>query len=704
MNYRTHLAELLEKTLSQPPFEVDVPLANIEGWIEVPKDSSLGDLAFPCFHFAKTLRRAPPQIAAEVEKAFVPSEGVSEAKATGPYVNFRINKTELAGTLLPAVLDGSYLAPRPRQADKIMVEYSQPNTHKAMHVGHARCAALGDSLVRMFEWGGHEVVAANYIGDEGTHVARCLWYYQNVFDGNPPEQNRGEFLGEQYVQATDWLDLGTLTRAPMPGVTTARVLDVETHSKENAWTVVQLETVDGERTVVCGGKGFAAGDRVAYVKPGLRVGGRAVGEIDKKGVLSVGMIASEAELGLSDDKEQIAVLSGSSQIGDEVAELYKTAEYPSVLAEFERRSREVGQVLQRLEGQEPEIHALWKETKQWSMDEFYAIYAWLNCRFDTWFYESEFGDISKRVVHEYLEKGVFVKSEGAVGADLSADKLGFCLLIKTNGTATYASRDISLATEKFDRFGVDRSVYVVDSAQSLHFQQVFKCLEKMGYEQAMKCHHHAYAQVVLRGADGEPVKMSSRKGNVILFSQLRSGLVDIIREKFLERYRGEWPEDEIDAAGRAIALATIRYGMLKQDGDSLILFDLDEWTDPKGNTGAYFLYAYSRIRSILKRAGEPDLGQADWSLLSVQAEAEVILALEKYPDVVARATERFAPNAICSFLYDLAKKYNGMNRECSVLHAETDALRHARAALHDAVSRVLKHGLGLLGIETIARM
>ena len=704
MNYRAHLAELLEQTLSQPPFEVDVPRADLESWVEVPKDSSLGDFAFPCFHLARKLRRGPPQIAAEVEKAFSPSEAVAEVKATGPYLNFRINKADLASSLLPAVLDGSYLAPRPRQADKIMVEYSQPNTHKAMHVGHARCAALGDSLVRMFEWGGHEVVAANYIGDEGTHVARCLWYYQNVFEGEPPQENRGEFLGELYVKATDWLDLGTLTRAPVPGVTAARVVDVEPHREEKDWTVVALQTADGERTVVCGGKGFSSGDRVAYAKPGLRVGGRVVGEIEKKGVLSVGMIASEAEIGISEDREKIAVLPASAQVGDEVAELYKTEEFPSALKEFERRSREVGEVLQRLESDEPEMHALWEETKQWSMDEFHAIYAWLNCRFDTWFYESEFGEVSKGVVREYQDKGIFVESEGAVGADLSTDKLGFCILIKTNGTATYASRDISLAAEKFDRFGVGRSVYVVDSAQSLHFQQVFKCLERMGYKQAAKCHHHSYAQVVLRGEGGEPVKMSSRKGNVVLFSQLQRGLVDIIREKFLERYRGEWPEEEIATAGRAIALATIRYGMLKQDGDSLILFDLDEWTDPKGNTGAYFLYAYSRIRSILKRAGEPDLKQANWALLSVPGEAEVILALQKYPDVVARATERFAPNTICSFLYDLAKKYNGMNRECSVLHAESVELRHTRAALHDAVSRVLQHGLGLLGIGTIERM
>merc|ERR1712070_319040 len=147
------------------------------------------------------------------------------------------------------------------------------------------------------------------------------------------------------------------------------------------------------------------------------------------------------------------------------------------------------------------------------MEEFRRIYSWIGAEFDDWFFESEYGEVSKQLVREHQSSGVFVESNGAVGADLQKYGLGFCLLIKTDGTALYATRDLSLAQHKFNKCGIDRSVYVVDDAQTFHFQQVFKCLELMGSEEASKCHHLAYAQVVL--PDG---KMSSRKGNVILFS------------------------------------------------------------------------------------------------------------------------------------------------------------------------------------------
>ncbi|MFT7487407.1 MAG: arginyl-tRNA synthetase, partial [Candidatus Paceibacteria bacterium] len=569
--------------------------------------------------------------------------------------------------------------------------------------GHIRCASLGDSVARLIEWSGSEVVAVNYIGDEGTHVAKCLWHLRTHFHGELPSENRGEFLGEQYYQANERLDLGNMTAAPLPGVRAAKVTAVKQHPENKAWLVADVE-LDGESArVVVGAAGFAVGDLVGYAKPGMRVAGKEVGVVERGGVCSTGMLLSEKELGLSDNNDVIAVLPEGAHLGDEVAEVYRKPgglpENQSVLQEHARRSAEVSAVLQAVESGAGEIYDLWKTTFDWSMEEFYRIYDWLGCRFDHYFYESELGESSKALVREHQASGVFIESEGAVGANLSSDGLGFCVLIKRDGTALYATRDLALARRKFDEFGIDRSIYVVDSAQSLHFQQVFKCLERMGYDQASKCQHLAYGQVVL--PDG---KMSSRKGNMILFSQLEARLLSKIRSEFLDKYTGEWPAEEIDEAAHLIAMATMRYGMLNQVHNSKIVFDLDEWSAQTGNTGPYLLYAYARTRSILKQVGKVDGELVDWSLLTHELEADVLGWLADYHRTLERASDALLPQIVCSYAYELARKFSRMYKECSVLHAESDALRATRLHLIDATGRVLQHALSMLGIRTVERM
>jgi arginyl-tRNA synthetase len=296
---------------------------------------------------------------------------------------------------------------------------------------------------------------------------------------------------------------------------------------------------------------------------------------------------------------------------------------------------------------------------------------------------------------------VFVESQGAVGADLSKFGLGFCLLIKRDGTALYATRDLALAQRKFEEFKIDRSIYVVDAAQTLHFQQVFKCLELMGYKQVEKCYHCSYAQVIL--PDG---KMSSRKGNVILMSSLKDQLYSKINSEFLDKYIGEWPDEERIEAARRIALATMRYGMLNLENNSLVVFDMNEWTAKTGNTGPYMMYAYARTRSILRELGNgfEDLTNARWDLLTDETEADVLRWINEYHGVLEAAGRRYSPHMVCSFVYELAKRFSRMYQNCSVLRAETPELQRARAGLVRATGLVIQHALSMLGIETVERM
>ncbi len=698
-------AEIILQAITKSGFQTALTLDEIASSIEVPSDATHGDMAFPCFILAKSLRQAPPKIAVQIAEAAA-AIGVraplGKLVATGPYLNAFLDPNSLAASIIPEVLSGQFLARRTSRGTRVMVEYSQPNTHKAFHVGHIRSASVGDALWRLFDWNGNDTIPVNYLGDEGAHVARCLWYYTKNFRGEVPTSNRGEFLGKLYTEATNQLDLSTLTKAPFPGVIAVKVVKVAPHPSRKGLTVVGISLPKEERTVVTGASGFDVGDIVAYATPGTKVIGRTVGDVEVEGIRSVGMLCAEDEIGLS-EKKTVAVLPPPTALGTEVAELFRipSALPPSssVLGEMRRRELEVSDVLHKLESNEPRMKKLWEETKQWSMDELYEVYRWLNCRFDHYFFESECTEPSRAIVEEFKKKGIFIESDGAFGADLKAWKLGFCLLVKRDGNILYATRDLALAKMKFERYKVDRSIYVVDSAQTFHFQQVFKVLELMGYEQAKKCYHLAFAQVVR--PDG---KMSSRKGNVILFSELKDRLLKKIHAEYLSKYANEWPAEELDAAGHAIALATMRYGMLNQENNSEIVFDLDEWTSRSGNTGPYLLYAYARIASMLREGGGAPSLAHHLELLVHATETSVLLHLNAYHTTVQQAAEKYAPSILCAYLYELCKRFSRMYQQCSVLNAENPELRAARLSLVASVAKVIQHGLGLLGIRTIERM
>ena len=703
MSPRDLLARRLSQVLASEPFSLDMPAADLARSVGVAKDPTHGDYAFACFPLAKALRKSPVQIASDLapalRDALEDSDPFRSIEATQAYINVRIDAGKHAQRLVGEILAGDRLAPRPVTDTQVMIEYSQPNTHKGFHVGHIRNVALGHSLVNQFRFHGYDVVAANYIGDEGTHIAKCLWYLRNHFEGETPDTNRGEFLGQQYAAAVELLDLSVLTRVPHPNVFSARVVRSEPHPTNDKWQVVDVDTGDAHPTVVTAGRGFNVGDVVPYAAVGSVMNDRPVGVVDKQGVQSTGMICSSAEIGLGDGRD-IHVLDPTTPLGVPLTEWFRIdgqrdAEV-SVEALVASRNAEVRAVLQQLEAHEPEMHALWKETRQWSLDAFAEVYAWLGAPFDHDFFESEVSATSKQIILEAYEKGLLEKSQGAIGARL--DKLPFFLLLKSDGTGLYSTKDIALAQRKFDQFHIDRSIYVVDQSQSLHFQQVFATLELLGYDKARDCYHLAYGMVVL--PDG---KMSSRKGNVILFSRLRESVLQAIHAKYMDKFRGDWPDEEIEDTAKKVAIATVYYGMLNQGTLKDIVFDLEAWTEPTGQTGPYMLYAVARVRSILRKAGA-ERGAPDWNALGHETESELLLLMERFDEVALQALQDYRPQALCIYAYDLARAMNRHNKHCPVLKAETPGLREARLQLIDAAAQVLDRTLHLLGIDTVERM
>lgn len=585
------VASLLAEVL---PHEVELNAAGVAEQLAPPPNATMGDFAFPCFKFAKILRKSPKIIAEELAAALPTGDLLAEASAAGPYVNLRLSVAASAQQVLPRWLDGVGAERRPK-GERVMIEYSQPNTHKAFHVGHLRNVCLGDSLVRLLRTVGYDVVAANYLGDVGAHIAKCLWWYLDMLsdeERQPPAEAKGEWLGECYSKAA-----------------------------------IQLEDWDK-----------AKDDATAQEK----------------------------------------------------------------LAAAKARTTEI---LQKLEARDPELTAIWEQTRKWSLDDFDAIYAWSGVHFDRIFYESEVDEPGLRLVEEYLQKGVFRLSEGAVGIDNpEIEYMPFFMLRKKDGTSLYSTKDLALAKLKFNEYAVDRSIYVVDHRQSDHFRHVFLTLQKMGFEQAEKCVHVPYEMVDLPGG-----AMSSRKGTVVLFRRLREQMEGALREQHFAKYQGEWDDAEIAEKCHQVALGAIKYGMLQRDVSQKIVFDMDEWLRFEGNTGPYVQYVAARTASILRKAEERDKGlqpgaAADaFAALGEAAEGRLILALDRLDDVVKRAAEQLRPSILCAELFSLAKAYNRFQSECDVIHSEGQLLQ-GRLRLVQATRRALEWGLDLLGIPAPERM
>jgi arginyl-tRNA synthetase len=573
----------------------------VAGLLSTPPDPALGDYSFPCFRLAKALRKGPPQIANELAAALSSTPGMfASAVAAGPYVNLTLDLGRAAAIVVPPLARGESTR-RPPTGVRTMVEYSQPNTHKAFHVGHMRNLCLGDSLVRLLRWSGDDVVAANYLGDVGAHIAKCLWWYlDRLPDRSPPPDRRGEWLGELYSAASNQLD--------------------------------QWE--------------------------------------------------EKARQGDAD-----------------------------AAAELARAKARTSEILHRLEAREPEMTAIWRETRQWSLDEFAEIYRWCGAHFDRIFYESEVDEPGLRLVEEFLQKGLFVVSKGAVGVENAEIKhMPFFMLRKQDGTSLYSTKDLALARLKFEEYGVDRSIYVVDVRQSDHFRHVFLTLKKMGFAQAERCQHVPYEMVEL--PEGP---MATRKGNVVLFRSLRQQMADHLHREYFHKFEGEWPAEELAAAGQAVALGAIKYGMLNRDVNQKIVFDLAAWLNLEGNTGPYLQYTCARASSIIDKCAEAGQtldpataagGAATTERLAALRELqerELVVALDRLPGVLAAAAAQLRPSLVCAYAYDLCKAFNRFNKACRVKDSEPTLLQ-ARLALVQAFISALRETLGVLGIDAPRRM
>lgn len=373
-----------------------------------------------------------------------------------------------------------------------------------------------------------------------------------------------------------------------------------------------------------------------------------------------------------------------------------------VYAEASRKISDTGdesyrEIQQKIEKGDRELNKLRKQGIRWSEQHFKSIYAELDADFEHIFYDSELITEGKKVVDELLKKGIAEKSDGAVIINLEKYKLPTVVILRSDGTAVYITKDFALAKKKFSRFKIDRSIYVVGSEQINHFRQLFKILELYGFDQAKKCYHLAYELVMLESSR----KMSSRAGSVILYSDIRSQLKDKISKEVSKRHKS-WSKKRIKASEKAIFSSAIRFDMLKQEPRKVINYNLEKALDFEGETGPYVQYAHARICSILKKHGRKIDLDIDYSVFG-DSEMKLIRMLSDFHNTAGEAAEKYRVHLLCHYLLNLAQAFNEFYHTCPIL-AEEEKVMKARLVLADKVKQVLAQGLNLLGIEAPEEM
>ena len=516
------------------------------------------------------------ELAQQIADFIALPDGFERVEATKGYLNLYFSTGEYTRRVVDTVLtQEKAFGSGPRRDERLMVEFSQPNTHKAFHVGHLRSAILGDVLARILEFAGYDVVRANYPGDMGLHVIKWLWNYQKNHQGERPEKDITQWMGAMYAEANRRLE-------------------------ENP----ELET--------------------------------------------------------------------------EVRALY---------ARWDRR--------------DPDVVALWEETRQWSLDGFNEMYDLLDIHFDRYYFNSQAEHPGKEVVRELIEKGiaederpegpVIVKIDEKLG--LKNEKYRVLVVLRSDNTALYATEDLALAKMKFrDYPDLARSLYVVDVRQSLHFQQVFKTLELANYEWAERCQHIPYELVSLPGN----VVMASREGTVVL-------LEDLIREatrralEVVEQKNPELSHDQKAAIARATGIGAIKYPMLARENTKIVTFDWEAALDFNGQAAPYIQYAYVRANSILRKAGGqlPEEHSFNYDLSS--AEIQLVDWISRVPKEVQRAAAEYKPLYVASLAYELARSFSEFYMECPVLQAD-EPVRSGRLRLVAAARQAIANVLALMGI------
>ena len=568
IQFKTKIAEDISNA-------ININKEELEGYIEMPKDSKNGDYAFPCFRLAKELKKAPPMIANEIkEKIKIDEELIEKVEVAGGYLNFYIKKDKLANEVLKEMQEAKeYGKMDIGNGKNVVIDYSAPNIAKPFHIGHLRSTVIGAALYKIYKYLGYNVIGINHLGDYGTQFGKLiegykLWGNEYNIDENPIEE-----LTKIYIRINN----------------------------------------------LC--------------------------------------------------KEDEKVLEACRDN------------------------------FKKLEDKDPYCVELWEKFRKASLKEFQKVYDLLGSKFDSWNGEAFYSDKMPEVIEKLEKTGKLVESQGAKVVDLEDKGINTpCIIIKSNGSTTYATRDLAAILYRARTYDFDKALYVVSYEQTLHFKQVFEVAKLLGLDEKYinGLEHVSFGMVQL--PEG---KMSTRAGNMIKLEDLLQESIDRAK-KIIEEKNPDLEEKEETA--KKVGVGAVIFNDLANSRIKDEIFDWNTALNFQGETGPYIQYTYVRTKSVLEKAGKlPSLKEIKVENLLDEYSQDVLKLIYNFDDILIQVTKKEEPSILSRYLIDLAKAFSSFYNENKIIVDDKD-VQNARVFLTYSVGQVLKIGASLLGMEMPNKM
>ncbi|MBO7139823.1 MAG: arginine--tRNA ligase [Prevotella sp.] len=380
--------------------------------------------------------------------------------------------------------------------------------------------------------------------------------------------------------------------------------------------------------------------------------------------------------------------------------------------------KEAHEMLVKWEQGDAEVRALWEKMNNWVYAGFDETYKKMGVGFDKIYYESQTYLRGKSKVEEGLSKGLFFRKEdGSVWADLTDEGLDQKLLLRSDGTSVYMTQDIGTAEMRYEDYPIDKMIYVVGNEQNYHFQVLSILLDRLGFKWGRDLTHFSYGMVELPNG-----KMKSREGTVVDADDLMALMVEDAYKTSMELGKfADMTEEDRREIARIVGMGALKYFILKVDARKNMLFNPEESIDFNGNTGPFIQYTHARIRSILRKneelrmkneefaSGGDSSAAANSSLFTLHSsleekETELIQKMSEFTAAVEQAGKDYSPSGIANYCYELTKVFNQFYHDYSILNEPDEQKRNLRLVLARNVAKIIKNGMGLLGIKVPERM
>lgn len=541
---------------------------DISALLEVPPEKEMGDLALPCFGFAKILKKSPKIIAEELTEKLGKKKnelGLEQIRAVNGYLNFYFVREKFVKQVMETLGRQDFGIENIGNEKVICMDYSSPNIAKNFHVGHLRTTIIGNSIYKIYSKLGYNVIRINHLGDWGTQFGKLIAAYFK-------------------------------------------------------WSSKEL--------------------------------------VEEKGI-------------------------------EELLRIY--VKFNEEASKDESLIEEARQWFVKMEQNDEQALEIWNRFKDISMAEFSRVYELLGVSFDFYTGESFYRDKVPALVAKLNEKHLLSESAGAKVIDLSQYGMPPCLILKNDGGTIYHSRDIAAVLYRKETYHFEKCLYVTGLEQALHFKQVFKAIELMGYDWYDELHHIPYGLVSL---DGQ--KLSTRTGNIIYAEDILNEAIERAFNLIQEKNPSLSNKEKVS---KQVGIGAVIFHDLFNQRIKNIDFVWDDVLNFEGSTGSYVQYTYARAKSILRKCqDETPSKEINYNLLTDDRSYDLVKAIGEYHSAVVEAAKRYEPCIIARFLIKVSGCFNKFYHDCSILQAEPK-LKTARLALVEITQKVIKDACSLLGME-----